>query len=169
MSEAKIILVCGLPSTGKSTVAKAIAKKMKDAVVLRTDEIRKKLIQKPKYTEDEKKFVYGIIFMLTESLLKNGVTCIIDGTFYKKSFIKELKNIASENRAKLSIIECVLDEKILEKRIKKRKKGLSDADFEVYKKIKKQWEPIKEKHIVFDTGVSWKELHKNIDEIMRKI
>jgi predicted kinase len=38
--------------------------------------------------------------------------------------------------------------------LKKRKGGTdaSDADFKVYKKIKKEWEPVREKHPIIFTG-----------------
>jgi predicted kinase len=165
----KVILVCGLPCTGKSTVSKVLAKKIRQAgkksVILRTDEIRKKLIEKPQYTEDEKKFVYNVLLMFTEFFLKKDINCIVDGTFYRKSLRNTLKEVAEKNNAGFLIIECTLDEKKVEKSIGSRKKGLSDADFEVYKKIKKQWEPIKEKHIVFDTD--WSTFNRKIKNIQR--
>ena len=109
----KVILVCGLPCTGKSTVSKVLAKKIRQAgkksVILRTDEIRKKLIEKPQYTEDEKKFVYNVLLMFTEFFLKKDINCIVDGTFYRKSLRNTLKEVAEKNNAGFLIIECTLD------------------------------------------------------------
>ena len=51
------IWITGLPGSGKSTIAKELAKKI-DAEILRLDEFRKKLVPNPKFTYEERTFVY---------------------------------------------------------------------------------------------------------------
>jgi len=60
-----LILICGLPATGKSTVARRLAKAL-DAEVLRTDIVRKALIGNPTYTEEEKNLIYKTVFLIAE-------------------------------------------------------------------------------------------------------
>jgi predicted kinase len=43
-------------------------------------------------------------------------------------------------------------EDIIIKRLKRRRNNYSDADISVYKKMKKIYEPVKEKHITVDTS-----------------
>ena len=50
-----IILICGYPGVGKTTVAHELAPLI-NAVILSTDKIRKEFIDKPNYEEEEKKF-----------------------------------------------------------------------------------------------------------------
>jgi predicted kinase len=50
------------------------------------------------------------------------------------------------------IIECMCPEDIIIKRLKRRRNNYSDADISVYKKMKKIYEPVKEKHITVDTS-----------------
>ena len=53
----KLIIVCGLQGTGKTTVAKKIAEKI-NAVILRSDVLRMEILKDPKYTEEEKQKIY---------------------------------------------------------------------------------------------------------------
>lgn len=147
-----LILICGLPGTGKSTVANALARKI-GATVLRTDEIRKKLFEEPRYSEEEKELVYRVIFLIAEHLLKNRCNVIIDGTFYKRALRQQVYEIAEKTNSSIEVVECVTPEYLIKRRMESgRKRALSDADYEVYKKIKDEFEPIERKHIVIDTS-----------------
>jgi len=162
-----IILFAGLPATGKSTLAKQVAKSIK-GVVLRTDKIRKQLLEEPKYTEEEKKLIYNVTFLIAEYLASAGVNVILDGTFYKRELRHRVYEIARKTGAKLYIIECCAPERIIKERMDRRKRraSLSDADFEVYRKIAEQFEPIRREHIVVDTSHDLKE---NLREILSRI
>jgi predicted kinase len=54
ISSKLIILICGYPGVGKTTVAHELAPLI-NAVVLSTDKIRKEFLDKPTYGEQEKK------------------------------------------------------------------------------------------------------------------
>jgi predicted kinase len=161
-----LILICGLPATGKSTVARRLAKLLK-AEVLRTDTIRKKIFHKPSYTEGEKDFIYKTLFLLADILLKYDVNVIIDGTFYKEKLRREPKNIAARRGKKFFLIETRCPEDIVIKRLEGRKRNLrspSDADISVY--YKRLFEDIRTDHIVVDTG--WN-IDKSISDVLKKI
>ena len=49
---------------------------------------------------------------------------------------------------------------------RKKEGSESDADFAVYRKIKKRFEPIREKHFVVDTGEDWE---KQIERFLKTI
>ena len=51
------IWITGLPGSGKSTIAKELAKKI-NAEILRLDKFRTELIPNPKFTNEERSFVY---------------------------------------------------------------------------------------------------------------
>ena len=148
-----LILVCGLPGTGKSTVSKAIAEKT-GAVLFNTDVVRKELFPRPAYTQEEKDLVYRMLFEMAEKFLKQSKNVVLDGTFYKKELRSRVKAIAQRNKSGFAIIEVVCSEKTAKCRLDDRAKSesLSDADFCVYRKIREQFEPIREKHFVVDTG-----------------
>ncbi|MFH1237222.1 MAG: AAA family ATPase [Candidatus Aenigmatarchaeota archaeon] len=163
----KLILVCGLPGTGKTSVAEAIAKKT-NARILSTDILRKELLSNPAYTEDEKTLVYSMLFNMAGMLLKDGRNVVLDGTFYKKELRDNVRELATKTRSGLFVVEVVCDESVVRQRLEKRCKTCcaSDADFAVYKKLRKSFEQIKEKHFTIDTSGAWQ---KHADEIAAKI
>jgi predicted kinase len=50
----KVLIMCGLPGVGKTTIAKQLALLI-NGVVLSTDKIRKELFYKPSYGRRERK------------------------------------------------------------------------------------------------------------------
>ena len=147
-----LILVCGLQGTGKTTVAKRIAEDTK-SVLLSTDMIRKGILEEPGYTEKEREMIYNLLFEMAEKLLSSGNSVVLDGTFYRKKLRDRVKKIAKKAKSDFHMVEVKCSEEIIRKRMKERKKEEtgSDADFEVYRKAKKQFEPIREKHVVIRT------------------
>ncbi|MDO8663579.1 MAG: AAA family ATPase [Candidatus Wildermuthbacteria bacterium] len=163
-----LILVCGLPGSGKTRVAREISEKMKISL-FRTDEIRKKLFKKPKYTSYEKWLVYQVMFLLAEAFLENKMSVILDATFPWRSARMRAIKIAERYKTSFRIIEVKCPEEILLKRIARRfkKGGLSDADENIYFKIKKEFEPISDKHPVIDTSGDFEETKAQILKIIR--
>ncbi len=67
------------------------------------------------------------------------------------------------------IIECVCPEDIVEARLNSRKLDYSDADFSVYRKMKRMYEPVKEEHIKIDTSrISKVELRSLVSNILQR-
>ncbi len=164
-----LVLITGLPGTGKSTVANHLARRI-NGQVLRTDAIRKRLFPKPSYTEEEKEIVYKSLFLITENLLKVKSNVVLDGTFYKKDLRQQIYRTATSTRSKLIVVECIASEDAIGRRMKRRKKrkrrGLSDADEEVYTKLKKEYEQIDSDHIVLDTS---RPLNETLNELYSSI
>jgi predicted kinase len=162
-----LIMVCGLPGTGKTTVAKKIADGTK-SLVFNTDIIRKELFDKPKYTGKEKSLVYELLFDMAEKFLRSAKNVVLDGTFYKKEFRDRMREIAKRVNSDFHVVEVRCDERVLRKRMAERKgkKTPSDADFRVYRKVKREFEPIREKHFVVDTTEEWE---KQIEKFLKTI
>jgi predicted kinase len=145
-----IIVVYGLPGTGKSTVANYVAKKI-NATILRTDVIRKRILQKPAYTDEEKDMIYKKMFDLAEDLIKKGANCILDAAFTKEKWRDEAVAIAKKHNVTIILAECVSDQKEIEKRIGFNRRIYSDADYKIYLKLKEEFEPTKHEHVTLDT------------------
>ena len=147
-----VIIVCGLPGVGKTTLVKDLAPRM-GAVILSTDKIRKELIPRPKYDWKERRLIYDILILLAKYLSNAGVNCILDATLIKERSRQEIKKELDSITKNIHIIECVCPEDIIVKRLRKRRNDYSDADISIYRKMKKIYEPVKEKHITVDTSV----------------
>jgi predicted kinase len=150
-----IILFSGLPGVGKTSLANEMAPLI-NAVVLSTDKLRKELISKPTYTKEEKKLIYDVMLLVARYLHNEGsVNCILDATFNteesRRTAVEKLANVSSEQ---IYIVECVCPEDIVISRLKARKGDYSDADIDIYRKMKQLYEPVKERerHIVIDTS-----------------
>lgn len=148
-------------------MARKLAKKL-GGVVLSTDKIRKRIIKEPTYTKEEKELVYRVMLLTAEYLLRSGGTVVLDGTFYLRSLRERVYSLASRMRSRLVIVECTCPEKVIRRRMGRREGriSLSDADYEVYKKIKAVYEPIRRSHITVDTS---KALSHTLDEALTHI
>jgi hypothetical protein len=160
-----IIIICGLPGTGKTFLARKLSKKI-NAVLLSTDKIRKEIIQKPKYTLWERVLVYNVLFLIAKYLLSAGTNCILDGTFNRKRSRDEAIEKLDSEKNDIYIIECICPEDIIFSRLQSRKRDYSDADLSVYLKMKNFYEKVSEKHLTIDTS---KSLEKNLEKILNFI
>lgn len=146
-----IVIICGLPGVGKSSLSAHLAPLI-DAVVLSSDKVRKELIARPTYSKAEVKLIYNLISLIAKYLHNAGLNCIIDATFNREKLRKQFKRKLELPDEQVRIVECICQENIIIQRLMARKKGYSDADFSVYKRMKKNFQPIREAHITVDTS-----------------
>jgi predicted kinase len=146
-----IVLVCGLPGVGKTSLSKEVAKLTK-WTVLSTDKIRKELFPNPTYRTQEKRLIYDVLVLIAKYLHESGTNCILDGTFNTKYSIEEIKKKLNLTSQQICIVECICPEDIVIARIKNRKNDYSDADASIYRSMKATYQPIEEEHIVVDTS-----------------
>ena len=128
-----IILVFGLPGTGKSSFSKRLKSEMR-AHYLSTDIIRDTINKNGNYDEISKQFVYDRLAEIAKTELSKGHDVIVDGTFHKYERRQMLMEIAKGTGHELFLIEIKASGQTVKKRIKKKRK-YSDADYEIYKKI----------------------------------
>lgn len=163
-----IVIMCGLMGTGKSVLAKKIASKLK-AKILKTDVIRKMLagvqpairrLESYKHGIYSKEFTdktYNALINEARETLKSGNSCILDATFSKKKYRKQVAGLAKYLDLPFFIIECVCPENIIKERLERRVRGksVSDGRWELFHDQKKEFEQIcsdEENHIVVDTS-----------------
>lgn len=112
--EAFAVWITGLPASGKSTLAKALAAKLAergiDVAVLESDELRKVLTPDPHYDERERERFYGQMNYIGALLVRHGVSVIFDATANRRAWRSDARrNIARfmEVYVKTRIEVCV--------------------------------------------------------------
>ncbi|MBR9982694.1 MAG: AAA family ATPase, partial [Desulfatitalea sp.] len=150
-------VVCGMPATGKSTVAKALARHL-DAPVLRSDIIRKELLGlntldaqvKPFgegiYSEHASGLTYGRMLLQAQAYLERGRAIILDATFGRRRRREEVVRLARDMDAGLIFIECTCSEATIKSRLSARedRQGASDARRQHFGQFKSHFEPLDE-------------------------
>jgi aminoglycoside phosphotransferase family enzyme/predicted kinase len=150
-------VVCGLPASGKSTIANELAKSQ-DILVLNSDEIRKKLfgfkpanthvrdIEKGIYSQRASALTYGKMLLRAQEELKQKRSVILDATFSQKNQRTEVLRLAQDHDVNVLFIECKAPRKYLERRLKKReqKPSISDARIKHLNYFIQNFEPLDE-------------------------
>ena len=82
------IWITGLPGSGKSTVAREVAHRLKDKKLrtLQLDEIRTIVTPHPTYSEQERDILYAFLTYAAKVLTECGVNVIIDATANRKRY-----------------------------------------------------------------------------------
>jgi predicted kinase len=81
----KLLIFCGIPGTGKSTIAKLVAARLEGTVHIQTDAVRA-MISSPTYTNEESEFVYSVCIMMAGEALQRGYNAFLDGTFLREEY-----------------------------------------------------------------------------------
>lgn len=106
----KLLIFSGLPGSGKSTIAKLVAKKLGNTVRSATDTFRLS-IASPTYTSAESAFVYESAIIFAGYALESGYNAILDGTFlrndYRQDALMKLKDLCS--RSVVVSVVCDID------------------------------------------------------------
>ncbi len=147
-----LILMCGLPGSGKSIDAKKIKKHI-NCILFRTDEIREKLFRKGSideilkaenpgeydlqvFSESPQKIpdkwqefiwkqndmVYNELTDRIEKTLQSGKNVLIDATSYQKKFREMIYRIAKISGSEVYVVECVAPEDVIKGRLEGRMK-----------------------------------------------
>jgi len=153
----RVIIVFGLPGSGKSYFASRLAKKL-EARYLNSDEIRMQMLQNRSYSQQEKIKVYDRMKNDMQTALAAGQDVVLDATFYKKKWREPFVQAA---KCPVRFIEIRADDDIVKERLAK-KRAVSEADYNVHLKVKAAFEPLAEPHLVLTSG------QDNIDKMLNE-
>jgi len=165
-----LVMLCGLPGTGKSYLARRLAEHL-PFVIIETDFVRKTLFSPPTYSARESALVHRVCHTLIEKLLRKGLRVIFDATNLVEFQREYVYRLAEHSGAKLVIVKTVAPEEVVQERLHKRRQrrdahDISDADWSVYRRMKRRQQPIARPHLVVDTS---RDVEKAVRKILRVI
>lgn len=158
----ELIVVCGLPGVGKSTVADWVTAQV-DGVHLRTDEIRKELFEDPEYTEAETRTVYQTLLERGRAAVARGTSAVLDATFKRREHRRAVPEIATAEGVSWRLIKVDAAENVVRKRIEDRTDDLSDADVSIHEKFRREYDPIRLDHEVVDNSDSFAATERELE------
>ena len=154
-----IVLMAGLPGTGKSTLARELALQTNGRVIGK-DEIRSALFaaDEIEYSTRQDDFCMQIMLQLAGFLLDrlSNQTIFLDGrTFSQRYQIENVKNAAAELHQSWRIIECVCSPEVAKQRLEEQLTAAShparNRDFQLYLEVCSRFEAIDPPKTTIDT------------------
>lgn len=140
-----LILFTGLPGVGKSTLAKAYAARS-GALHLSSDLIRAELGLRGHYLQEEKQKVYDALLKRAGEALQAGKSVVIDSTLYRSDLRRPYIKLAEQCHTPVCLIELKATETTIRQRVSRLRLD-SEADSEVYDKIRAAYEAIDVPHL----------------------
>ena len=167
-AEPALVVVSGLPGTGKSYFCGRLAERL-PFVVLESDTLRKTLFPSPSYTAWESSQLFRAIHQLVERLLVKGISIILDATNLSERYREHLYSITDHLGAKLMLVRVEAPPEVVKERLEARRGKTgdkSDADWAVYQKMKSSVEKIRRNHYAVDTS---QDITPVLDKIVREV
>ena len=153
----KLIVISGLPGTGKSSLAEAVGRHFGIPVFAKDWLEASLLTSELMPTKKEKPLGYAgyeLLTVLAKRQLMLGQSVILDSVAATKTIRAEWRKLAKRYQAEWRVIECVcLDESIHRARLKVRKRGIPgwhELDWSEVERVKKYYEPWRQEHLTLD-------------------
>ena len=146
-----LVLVGGLPGTGKSTLARGLAAQAGFCVV-RSDAVRKELaglsaqtpapspfgegLYSPAWTER----TYAECLRRAEALVFEGKRVVVDASFAEERMRLAFSELAARFALPVLFLRCNTDPEVVRQRLRGRVGDPSDADWRVYREAASRWQ-----------------------------
>jgi aminoglycoside phosphotransferase family enzyme/predicted kinase len=137
-----LILVGGLPGTGKSTLARGLAGSA-NFTVIRSDVVRQEIdtAGADRYSPQQIDRTYRECLRRAEEAIFAGQRIIIDATFGREKWRAEFFDLARRYAIPALLFVCRADVETIGQRLGQRVGDASEADWNVYQQAAAAWEP----------------------------
>ena len=147
---AALILLCGLPATGKTTFAHALAREV-PLVHLESDAVRRELFPHPSYSSAESARVFAVIERRAARALAAGDLVLADATNLREGHRQRFRELADRVGAPPIVVRLVAPEHTVLCRLAAPRTGYSQAGADVYRQLCAEQEPCRSPSVVVDT------------------
>ena len=170
-----LVLIIGLPGTGKSTLARALASIL-PTTILDRDKIRDAVfpLEDLDYSEEQNEIASQITYKVAEHIFNRNKdrNIILDGRPYsKRAQIKVVEDLAKRVGHCLKVIYCWAPDEVVRKRLEQDMKDLKEMQsvrtFDKYLRIKMSFNEVKIDHIKVDTSIPFKKVIELVIEYLK--
>ena len=147
-----IIIVSGLPGSGKSFFASRLAN-MLDAAYVSSDLTSKDKDALDKYSDFDKMAIYLTMADLTREKIRLGKNVVVDAIFHHHSLRDFFKELAQELHVPIYFILIETTEDIAKKRLSERKDDI-ETDYGLYISMKAKFEKYNFPHLTIQSADS---------------
>jgi len=144
-----IVIVTGLPGSGKSFFAERLAAEL-DAPYINSDRVRLTLPGSGKYSYEQKLTVYKAMLAQTAQILEENKSVVVDATFYHHTMREMFIRLAQGYNVPIRFIEIVANETVIRERLNKPRR-YSAANYTVYEQVRDEFEPIVTPHLTVES------------------
>src|SRR3989338_6055198 len=140
-----IIMLAGLPSTGKSTVGVKLEERLKDYDLHSFLQVRRDLGHK-RYRPKQNRNVFRELYRRTEESLKSGRGVILDNNYPSQPVRQRVYGIAANYGVEVLILGCYCSEQEAKRRMRDRPTSdglvVEPRNTRVYDRLSAKWQDI---------------------------
>lgn len=152
LAQPRLVMVGGLPASGKSVLSGALADRF-GMTLLSSDRLRKELNGIPPdrpapadfdqgiYTPEQTARTYGVLIERAAALLARGESVVLDATWSDARLRARVAEVAEVAFADLVAVRCVVRDELARHRMAHRGPGRSDADEDVAARLAGRADP----------------------------
>ena len=152
----KLLMLAGLPGSGKSTFAERI-NTLQPFLTVETDRLRKTLVPQPQYSPAEHYRMFRACHSLIDEFLAKGYPVLFDATNITERNRKPVYAIANRRRVPLEVVVLSAPVEVIRQRLEEREAGQdpdtwSDAGWLIYSRMASAWQDVRRPHMQVDTS-----------------